>query len=135
MTDIGKITVKELTEYADYCIGKIPVEERAGFPNNGRDTVNEVRRDMRDGAEYPVIDTGLDPEDRSFIIDIYGSGHIQVMVARIWLNTGRIYLIGWSSARLLYNKPPYGIETFEGFKSRIALPVVPKGILKIPSKL
>lgn len=83
MTDIGEITVKELTEYADYCMGKIPIEERVDFPNNGRDTVNEVSRDMRDGVEYPVIDTGLDPEDRSFIIDIYGSGHIQVMVARI----------------------------------------------------
>lgn len=25
MTDIGEVTVKELTEYADYCMGKIPV--------------------------------------------------------------------------------------------------------------
>ena len=135
MTDIGKITVKELTEYADYCMGKIPIEERSRFPGEMHGITVEVRRKPCSGVEYPVIDTGLDPEDRSFIIDIYGSGHIQVMVARIWLNTGRIYLIGWSSARLLYNKPPYGIETFEGFKSRIALPVVPKGILKIPSKL
>lgn len=135
MTDIGEVTVKELTEYADYCMGKIPVEKRVDFPNNGRDTVNEVRRDMRHGVEYPVIETGPGPEDRSFIIDIYGSVHRQVMVARIWLNTGRIYLIGWSSARTLYNKTPYGIETFEEFKARRTLPKVPKGILKIPSKL
>ena len=66
MTDIGEITVKELTEYADYCMGKIPIEERVDFPNTGRVAVNEVRRDTRDGAEYPVIDTGLVPEDMSF---------------------------------------------------------------------
>lgn len=135
MIDINRITIRELTEYADYCMGKIPVGERVDFPNNGRATVNEVRRCMRRGVEYPVIDTGLGTDGRSFIIDIYGSGHRQVMGGRIWLNTGHIYLLEWRSARTLYNKPPYGIETFEEFKSRIALPVVPKGILKIPSKL
>ena len=133
MTDIGKVTIKELTEYADYCIGKIPIEERVDFPNNGRDTVNEVRRDMRDGVEYPVIDTGL--KTRSFTVYMYDFSHRLIMGARIWLNTGHIYLLDWNSARTLYNKPPYGIETFEEFKARTALPVVPKGILKIPSKL
>ena len=135
MTDIGEITVKELTEYADYCMGKIPVEERVDFPNTGRVAVNEVRRDTRDGAEYPVIDTGLVPEDMSFIVYIYDSGHRLTMCVRIWLNTGHIYLLEWSSARTLYNKPPYGIETFVEFKTRRTLPRVPKGILKIPSSL
>lgn len=123
MTDIGEITVKELTEYADYCMGKIPIEERVDFPNTGR------------GAEYPVIDTGLVPEDMSFIVYIYDSGHRLTMCVRIWLNTGHIYLLEWSSARTLYNKPPYGIETFMEFKTRRTLPRVPKGILKIPSSL
>ena len=44
MTDIGEITVKELTEYADYCMGKIPIEEHVDFPNTGRVAVNAGRR-------------------------------------------------------------------------------------------
>ena len=135
MTDIGEVTVKELTEYADYCMGKIPIEERVDFPNNGRDTVNEVRRDTRSGVEYPIIDTGLGPENGSFIVYMYDFTHRLIMGARIWLNTGHIYLLEWNSARTLYNRMPYGIETFEEFKSRTMLPKVPKGILKIPSKL
>ena len=135
MTDIDEITVRELTEYADYCMGKIPIEERVDFPNTGRVAVNEVRRNTWNGAEYPVIDTGLVPEDMSFIVYIYDSGHRLTMCARIWLNTGHIYLLEWSSARTLYNKSPYGIETFGEFKARRTLPRVPKGILKIPSSL
>ena len=135
MTDIDEITVKELTEYAYYCMGKIPAKVRAVFPGDGRDTVNEVRCDTRRGVEYPVIDACTGPEDRSFIIDIYGPGHRRVMAGRIWLNNGHIYLIDCVSTRTLYNKSPYGIETFDEFKARTTLPEVPKGILKIPLKL
>ena len=133
MTDIGEVTVKELMEYADYCMGKIPIEERSRFPGEMRGITIEVRRKPCSGVESVIIDAG--PSDRSFIIDIYDSSHRQVMAARIWLNNGRIYLFDWLDTSLLYNKMPYGIETFEEFKARTALPVVPKGILKIPSKL
>ena len=134
MIDIGGITMKELTEYADYCMGKIPVEDRVDFPNNGRGTVNVVQHyTTPSGVEYPVIETSL--KNRSFVVGMCDFSHRLIMAARIWLNTGHIYLLDWNSARTLYNKPPYGIETFEEFKERIALPVVPKGILKIPSKL
>lgn len=57
------------------------------------------------------------------------------MWARIWPDTGHIYLLERSGARTLYDKPPYGIETFGEFKARRTLPRVPKGILKIPSSL
>lgn len=133
MTDIGEVTVKELTEYADYCMGKIPVEERSRFPGEMRGITVEVRRKPCSGVESDIIDAG--PADRSFIIDIYDSDHRRVMAGRIWLNNGYIYLEDWDRIMSLYNESPYGIETFEEFKSRIALPVVPKGILKIPSKL
>ena len=126
--------MKELTEYADYCMGKIPVEDRVDFPNNGRGTVNVVQHyTTPSGIKYPVIETGL--KDRSFVVRMYDFSHRLIMAARIWLNTGHIYLLEWSSARTLYNKPPYGIETFVEFKARRTLPRVPKGILKIPSSL
>ena len=133
MTDTGEVTIKELAEYADYCMGKIPVEKRSGFPGEMRGISNEVRRQPYLGVESAIIDAGT--ADRSFIIDIYDSGHRRVMAGRIWLNNGYIYLVDWDRFMSLYNESPYGIETFEEFKSRIALPVVPKGILKIPSKL
>lgn len=133
MTDIGEITVRELTEYANYCMGKIPVGERSGFPGEMLGITVEVRRKPYSGVESDIIDTG--PSDRSFIIDIYDSVHRRVMAGRIWLNNGYIYLEDWNRIMSLYNESPYGIETFEEFRSRTALPVVPKGILKIPSKL
>ena len=133
MIDIGGITIKELTEYADYCMGKIPLEERIDFPDNGRDMVNEVRCDQYRTVESAIINAS--PEDKSFIIDIYDSRHIRVMAARIWMNNGFIYLVDWNRARTLYDKSPDGIETFEEFRARWALPVVPKGILKIPERL
>lgn len=133
MTDIGKVTIKELTEYADYCISKIPVEVRSGFPGEMLGITVEVRRKPYSGVESVIIDAGS--ADRSFIIDIYDSGHRRVMAGRIWLNNGYIYLVDWDRFMSLYDESPYGIETFEEFRSRTALPVVPKGILKIPSKL
>ena len=133
MTDIGEITVKELTEYAYYCIGKIPMEERSEFPGEMQGISVEVRRKPRSGVESDIIDAG--PSDRSFIIDIYDSDHRRVMTGRIWLNNGYIYLVDCDRIMSLYNESPYGIETFEEFKARTTLPVVPKGILKIPSKL
>ena len=133
MMDIGEITVKELTEYADYCMGKIPIDVSSGFPGEMHGITVEVRRKPRSGVESDIIDAG--PSDRSFIIDIYDSGHRRVMTGRIWLNNGYIYLVDCDRIMSLYNESPYGIETFEEFKSRIALPVVPKAILKIPSKL
>ena len=133
MTDIGEITVKELTEYADSCMGKIPVEVRSGFPGEMRGITVEVRRKPYSGVESDIIDAGS--ADRSFIIDIYDSDHRRVMAGRIWLNNGHIYLVDWDRFMSLYDESPYGIETFEEFKSRRTLPVVPKGILKIPSKL
>lgn len=133
MTDIGKITVKELTEYADYCMGKIPVDVRSGFPGEMRGITVEVRRKPYSGVESVIIDAG--PSDRSFIVDIYDSGHRQVMTGRIWLNDGYIYLMDCDRIMSLYNESPYGIETFEEFKARRTLPKVPKGILKISSKL
>lgn len=133
MIDISGITMKELTEYADYCISKIPIEVRSGFPGEMLGITVEVRRKPCSGVESDIIDAG--PADRSFIIDIYDSDHRRVMAGRIWLNNGYIYLEDWDRIMSLYNESPYGIETFEEFKSRTALPVVPKGILKIPSKL
>lgn len=133
MTDIGEVTVKELTEYADYCMGKIPIEKRSEFPGEMRGITIEVRRKPYTGIESDIIDAGT--ADRSFIIDIYDSGHRRVMAGRIWLNTGHIYLVDWNRFMSLYDESPYGIETFEEFKARRTLPRVPKGILKIPSKL
>ena len=133
MTDIGEVTVKELTEYADYCMGKIPVDVRSRFPGEMRGITVEVRRKPCSGVESVIIDAGS--ADRSFIIDIYDSDHRRVMAGRIWLNNGYIYLVDWDRFMSLYDESPYGIETFEEFKSRRTLPVVPKGILKIPSKL
>lgn len=133
MIDISGITIKELTEYADYCMGMIPIEERTQFPGEMQGIVNEVRCDRYRGVESAIIDAS--PEDKSIIIDIYGPSHRQVMAARIWLNNGRIYLIDWGEANLLYDKSPDGVETFEEFKARITLPKVPAGILKIPEKL
>lgn len=133
MIDISKITMRELTEYADYCMGKIPIEERSRFPGEMRGISNEVRCDRYHGVESAIIDAS--PEDKSFIIDIYDSSHRQVMAARVWLNNGRIYLIDWSTASLLYDKPPDGIETFEEFKAWRTLPKVPAGILKIPERV
>lgn len=133
MIDISGITIKELTEYADYCIGKIPIEERTRFPGEMRGISNEVRFDRHYGVESAIIDAS--PEDKSIIIDIYESGHRQVMAARIWLNDGRIYLIDWFRSSLLYDKIPHGIETFEEFKLRRTLPKVPAGILKIPERI
>lgn len=133
MIDISGITIKELTEYADYCMGKIPIEERTRFPGEMRGITNVVRSDRFHGVESAIIDAS--PEDKSIIIDIYESGHRQVMAARIWLNDGRIYLIDWFRSSLLYDKIPPGIETFEEFKARITLPKVPAGILKIPERI
>lgn len=133
MIDISKITMRELTEYADYCMGMIPIEERSGFPGEMRGITNEVRCDRYHGVESAIIDAS--PEDKSIIIDIYESGHIQVMAARIWLNDGRIYLVDWFRTSLLYDKIPFGIYNFEEFKALGALPVVPKGILKIPERI
>lgn len=133
MTDIGEVTVKELTEYADYCMGKIPVGERSGFPGEMCGITVEVRRKPYTGIESDIIDAGT--ADRSFIIDIYDSDHRRVMAGRIWLNTGHIYLVDWNRFMSLYDELPYGIETFEEFKARRTLPRVPKGILKIPLKL
>jgi hypothetical protein len=133
MIDISGITMKELTEYADYCMGKIPIEERSRFPGEMRGISNEVRCDRYHGVESAIIDAS--PEDKSFIIDIYDSSRRQVMAARIWLNNGRIYLIDWLETSLLYDKTPDGIETFEEFKARITLPKVPAGILKIPERI
>lgn len=133
MIDISGTTIKELTEYADYCMGKIPLEERIDFPDNGRDMVNEVRCDRYRAVESAIINAS--PEDKSFIIDIYDSSHIRVMAARIWMNTGFIYLVDWNRARTLYYKSPDGIETFEKFRARRMLPKVPKGILKIPERI
>ena len=133
MTDIGEITVKELTEYADYCMGKIPVDVRSGFPDEMLGITIEVRRKPCSGVESVIIDAGS--ADRSFIIDIYDSSHRRVMAGRIWLNNGYIYLVDWDRFMSLYDESPYGIETFEEFKARITLPKVPKGILKIPSSL
>ena len=133
MIDISGITIKELTEYADYCMGKIPIEERSGFPGEMRGISNEVRCDRYRGVESAIIDAS--PEDKSFIIDIYDSSRRQVMAARICLNNGRIYLIDWAEANLLYDRSPDRIETFEEFKARITLPVVPAGILKIPERI
>lgn len=133
MTDIDKITIRELTEYADYCMGKIPVGERSGFPGEMCGITIEVRRKPYSGIESAIIDAGT--ADRSFIIDIYDSDYRRVMAGRIWLNTGHIYLVDWNRFMSLYDESPYGIETFEEFKARRTLPRVPKGILKIPSKL
>lgn len=133
MIDISKITIRDLTEYADYCMGKIPIEERTRFPGEMWGISNEVRRQPYLGVESAIID--VSPEDKSFIIDIYDSSHRQVMAARIWLNNGRIYLIDWVETNLLYDKSPDRVETFEEFKLRITLPVVPKGLLKIPKNL
>ena len=133
MIDIHEITMRELTEYADYCMGMIPIEYRSGFPGEMRGITNVVRCDMYHSIKSAIIDAGID--DQSIIIDIYGPGHIQVMAARIWLNNGRIYLINWDNANLLYNMPPDRVDTFEEFKIRRALPVVPKGILKIPERI
>ena len=132
MIDISQITMRELTQYADYCMGMIPIEERSRFPGEMRGITNEVRCDRYHGVESAIIDAG--PDDKSFILDIYDSNHRQVMAARIWLN-GRIYLIDWRMTSLLYDKIPSGIEPFETFKARRALPVVPKGILKIPERI
>ena len=133
MVDIKDITIKELTEYADYCMGKIPIERRSGFPGEMRGITNEVRCDRYRKVESAIVYDGSD--DISIIIDIYDSGRTQVMAARIWLDDGRIYLIDWGTARLLYDESPSGIETFEEFKHRVSLPAVPAGILKIPSRL
>ena len=133
MTDIGEITIRELTEYADYCMGKIPVGERSGFPGEMYGITVEVRRKPCSGVESDIIDAG--PADRSFIIDIYDSDHRRVMAGRIWLNNGYIYLVDWDRFMSLYNESPYGIETFEEFRARRTLPRVPKGILKITSSL
>ena len=133
MIDISKITIIELTKYADYCMGKIPVEVRSGFPGKMLGITIEVRRKPYSGVESDIIDAGS--ADRSFIIDIYDSSHRRVMAGRIWLNNGYIYLVDWDRFMSLYDESPYGIETFEEFKSRITLPKVPKGILKIPSSL
>ena len=133
MIDISGITIRELTEYADYCMGKIPIEERTRFPGEMRGISNEVRTDRYRGVESAIIDAS--PEDKSFIIDIYDSSHRQVMAARIWLNNGRIYLIDWVEANLLYDRSPDGVETFEEFKLRITLPKVPAGILKITERI
>lgn len=133
MTDIGEITVRELTEYANYCMGKIPVDVRSRFPSEMCGITVEVRRKPYSGVESDIIDA--DSADRSFIIDIYDSDHRRVMAGRIWLNNGYIYLVDWDRFMVLYDESPYGIETFEEFKARRTLPRVPKGILKIPSKL
>ena len=133
MIDISKITIIELTKYADYCMGKIPVEVRSGFPGKMLGITIEVRRKPYSGVESDIIDAGS--ADRSFIIDIYDSSHRRVMAGRIWLNNGYIYLVDWDRFMSLYDESPYGIETFEEFKVRITLPKVPKGILKIPSSL
>lgn len=133
MIDISGITIKELTEYADYCMGKIPIEERSRFPDEMRGITNVVRSDRYHGVESAIIDAS--PENKSFILDIYDSGHRQVMAAMIWLNNGHIYLIDWGEANLLYDKSPDGVETFEEFKARITLPKVPAGILKIPERI
>lgn len=125
--------MRELTEYADYCMGMIPIEARTRFPGEMRGITNEVRCDRYCSVESAIIDAG--PDDKSIIIDIYDSGHTEVMAARIWLNNGRIYLIDWNSASLLYDMPPSGVETFELFKAPRGLPVVPKGILKIPERI
>lgn len=133
MTDIGEITVRELTEYANYCMGKIPVGVRSRFPGEMCGITVEVRRKPCSGVESDIIDA--DSADRSFIIDIYDSDHRRVMAGRIWLNNGYIYLVDWDRFMVLYNESPYGIETFEEFKARRTLPRVPKGILEIPSSL
>jgi hypothetical protein len=110
MIDISGITIKELTEYADYCMGKIPIEEGTRFPGEMRGISNEVRCDWYHPVESAIIDES--PEDKSFIIDIYDSSRREIMAARIWLNSGRIYLIDWNTADLLYDMPPDGVETF-----------------------
>ena len=125
--------MRELTEYADYCMGMIPIEERTGFPGEMRGITNEVRCDQYCRVESAIMDAS--PEDKSIIIDIYDASHIPVMAARIWLNDGRIYLVDWNTARLLYAKIPDRIYNFEEFKALWALPVVPKGILKIPERI
>ena len=132
MIDISGITIRDLTEYADYCMGKIPIEKRSGFPGEMRGITNEVRCDMYHTVKSAIIDAG--PDDKSIIIDIYDGGHVQVMAARIWLN-GHIYLIDWNTGRLLYEGSPEGIYNFDEFKAWRMLPKVPAGILKIPVRL
>lgn len=131
MIDIREITIKELVQYADYCLGKIPIEERSEFPDEMRGITNVVRC-------YHTIESAIiaaSPEEMSFIIDIFDSSHIQVMAARIWMNNGYIFLLDWNGNKILYNKSPDGIYNFEEFKKIRMLPVVPAGILKIPTRL
>ncbi|MBO7694390.1 MAG: hypothetical protein J6T10_17390 [Methanobrevibacter sp.] len=131
MIDISGITIKELVQYADYCMGKIPIEERSGFPGEMRGITNEVR--CFHTIESAIIEAST--EDKRIIIDIYDSSHVEVMAASIWLNNGHIYLIDWNRDRVLYNKSPDGIYNFEEFKKIRMLPEVPTGILKIPARL
>lgn len=133
MIDIKGITFIELTEYADYCMGKIPIEERSEFPGEMRGITNVVRCVQPRSVDSAIIDAS--PEDKRFIIDIYDSSCVEVMAACIWLNNGFIHLIDWNRDRILYNKSPAGIETFEEFKLRRMLPKVPAGILKIPERV
>ena len=132
MIDISRIIIRDLTEYADYCMGMIPIEARTRFPGEMRGITNVVRCDMYHTVKSAILDAG--PDDKSIIIDIYDSGRTQVMAARIWLN-GRIYLIDWNTGRLLYDGSPEGIYNFEEFKVWRTLPKVPAGILKIPTRL
>lgn len=133
MIDISKITMRDLIEYADYCMGMIPIEKRSECPCEMRGIINEVRCDMYHTVKSAILDES--PDVMSIILDIYDSMHIQVMAARIWLNDGRIYLIDWGTARLLYDKIPDRIYNFEDFKAWRTLPKVPAGILKIPTRL
>ena len=132
MIDISRIIIRDLIEYADYCMGMIPIEKRSEFPGEMRGITNEVRCDMYHTVKSAIIDAG--PDDKSIIIDIYDSGHTEVMAARIWLN-GHIYLIDWNTGSLLYDGSPEGIYNFDEFKVWRALPKVPAGILKISTRL
>lgn len=113
------------------------MEDKADIEKYIRGCIDTSRYFRKFGFNYSIFNIFYNSDTNYISCDlmVYGPSHRQVMAARIWLNNGRIYLIDWAEANLLYDKSPDGVETFEEFKARITLPKVPAGILKIPERI
>ena len=84
--------------------------------------------------EYVKITTILN--DGSALFDILDNLGNNKITGRIWFNIKHIVLVKNDVERsLLYIGWPEGVDLYSVYEQKIKLPVVPKGILKIPSSL
>ena len=89
--------------------------------------------------EYVKITTILNDgslNDGSALFDIADCSGNDVVTGRIWSDDGHIILVKNGAVRsVLYSGWPEGVDTYRVYERKVRLPEVPKGILKIPSRL